>query len=133
VKEIKLSEVATASVKVNIEASEKIENLKVAITSNSPAFTAAVVGFAGLDVANPGLLGGALTELGLKNGDAVKGQTELEFDITPFVPMIFGVMMDASETEATADFALTVVDTKGNSKTETVKLKLTVDVNPAAE
>ncbi len=131
----------TVPVVVNIAAGEGIENFKVQITSSSAVFTGSLtaIGLAGeFDLANPGPLAAAfagLAESGvaLPYGDEVKGKTEREFNITAFVPMIFGLRTTAGETgDCTAEFKLTVVDTKGSSAEAAVKLNLIDDI-PAAE
>jgi hypothetical protein len=132
--EIKASEAlgeTPVPVVVNVAAPQGIESFKVEITSSSPVFTGALAGF-GLatefDLANPGDLGQVLTGVNLINGADVKGKTDLAFDITSFIPMIFAVRATAAETgDCTVDFKLTVTDTKEKSATATVKLQLVND------
>ncbi len=130
---------------VNIEAPQGIENFKVLITSSSPAFTGGLTGLnltREFDLANPDeALAGTLAGLAamtppvvLPNGDTVKGDAELEFNTTSFIPMIFGVRMEAGETgECTANFKLTVTDKKGTTTTKTIKLSLVDDTTAVAE
>jgi hypothetical protein len=121
-------------VKVAIAAPRGIENFKVQITSSSAVFMGALTGMnlnTEFDLANPGALGDILSSpaVGLVNGDAVKGKSELEFNITHFMPMIFGIRMEAGEAgDCTADFKLTVTDTKGTTDTQTLKLSLINDI-----
>ena len=65
------------------------------------------------DLANPVKNGTDYTEglkgLGFKVGDEVKGETELDFDITTFMPLIF----EAGDHK----FIITVKDENGVSKT----------------
>jgi hypothetical protein len=126
VKEIKMSEMADASVKIDIAAPQGIETFKIQITSSSEEFMGAlaVMGMGGeFDLADPGEeLGAALTDVGLINGADVKGKTELLFDISSFVPIIFNLVGPC-----TADFKLTVTDTKEKTETATVKLNLVDD------
>jgi hypothetical protein len=127
--EIKESQAGTTPVKVAIKAPQGIENFKVQITTDNPVFTAGLTGM-GLngefDLANPGPLAEALSNpaVNLPNGAAVKGKTELAFDITNFVPMIFGITGEAGGGNLTVDFKLTVTDTKGTTDTKTIKLSL---------
>jgi hypothetical protein len=138
--EIKASEAigeTPVPVVVNVAAPRGIENFKVQITSSSDVFmgTLTTMNLAGeFDLANPGPLGEVFTTVGLINGADVKDKTEVAFNITAFVPMIFQVRMGAAETgDCTADFKLTVTDKTGLSKEATVKLELVDDTTPGEE
>lgn len=117
----------TTSVKVDIAASEGIENLLVDITTSSDAFNAALqaeaMGGGALagefDLANPGALATLFTGLKLQNGADVKGKTTLTFDISSFVP-VMGAFLTAGD--FTADFKITVKDPAGTSAFKTVKM-----------
>ncbi len=122
---------------VNIEAVQGIENFKVLITSSSAAFTGGLTELNltnEFDLANPDeALSGSLAAIAamgieLPSGNAVKGRTALEFDITSFIPMIFGVRSLAGEEgTCSVDFKLTVTDGKGKTETQTIKLSLGPD------
>ncbi len=124
--------IAIDPVAVDVVAPQGIETFVVEIDSSSDAFMAGLAEMhfpATFDIANPGTeLGGILTGVGMKNGDDVKGKTEVEFEITNFIPMIFGVRAAAGESGGcTADFKLTVTDTKGTTKEATIALSLIDD------
>jgi hypothetical protein len=127
--EIKESEAGTVPVKVTILAPQAIENFKVQIFTENPVFMGGLTGM-GLngefDLANPGPLADALSSplVGLPNGDAVKGKTELEFDITAFIPMIFQVTGMAGGGDLNVDFKLTVTDKANKTESATIKLSL---------
>jgi hypothetical protein len=111
-------------VKVNISAPAGIEQLVVEISSTSSAFNDALAMMdfnVPFDLAHPGDLAQNLTDLGLKNGAEVLGQTSLEFDITTFVPLLF---MVGGGTDFEADFKLTVVDAASGTLTKTIKLQI---------
>lgn len=65
---------------------------------------------ANLDLVNPGTLSEALTGLGFKNGDDVKGKNECTFDISSFVPMM--IVLGAGDHK----FHLTVSDEDGTTQ-----------------
>lgn len=110
--------------KIHIHSEAPITSFKVKI--NSETLTADVLGSVGLapefDLADPIVtVDGEKKDLteGLKGldfpvGDEVRGATDLDFDITQFVPltMIYGA--------ANHRFILTVTDNAGNSKTLTL-------------
>jgi hypothetical protein len=128
---------------VGVGAPQGIATFKVKIESSSAAFTAGLAGFGlseEVDLANPGEeLAAKLAGLGemgvrLPFGDEIAGQTGLEFNITPFIPMIFGVRMQAGETgDCTADFTIVVTDARGSEFGVTVKLILVDDITPTGE
>ena len=76
--------------KVDISAVYGIKNLFVEIKSEQ--LTKEMLQDVGLDsefdLANPGTMADALTELGFPVGDAVVDKTQLEFDITEFMPLL---------------------------------------------
>lgn len=110
--------------KIHIHSEDPITSFKVKIDSET--LTASVLGGVGLapefDLADPIVtVDGEKKDLttGLKSlefpvGDEVKGATDLDFDITQFVPLttIYGA--------ANHRFILTVTDNAGNSKTLTL-------------
>ena len=60
----------------------------------------------------------SLKELNFPVGDEVKGRTELLFDISEFMPMLYFT------TEGPSAFELTVIDNNGASATATIKLNV---------
>ncbi len=120
----------STQVKINITASEGIENLLVKIESTSAAFNAALAAqelgggalAAEFDIANPGPLAPLFTGLNLKNGADVKGKTSLEFDITSFVPMM-GAFIPAGDFNAS--FKVTAKDPDGTSQSKTINMTFT--------
>lgn len=128
--EIKATEAGEVPVVVDIAASKGIENFMVEIVSSSEAFMGglAAMGITGeFDLANPGDLSVVLSgpAVGLPNGEAVKGETELEFDITAFIPKIFAVRAMGGEFgNCTVAFNMTVTDTEGASDEATINLNL---------
>lgn len=136
--EIKKSEAGDVPIVVEIKSNMGIENFMVSIESSSAAFMGnlTAMGLGGeFDLANPGTeLGAKLTAVGLVNGAAVKSKTELKFDITNFIPMIFQVRALAGESgSCTVVFNLAVVDTKGTSKEAVINLNLIDDVAIAGD
>ncbi len=125
---------------VDIVAAQGIEKFMVKIESTSANFngTLAAMSFpTEFDLANPGEeLGALLAGIGLIDEDApVKEATEVEFDITGFIPMIFEAMAGnpeaetpvPAETECTASFKLTITDGVNQTKSATIALKLVDD------
>ena len=104
--------------KVDIKAENGIANLHVKIISET--LTSDMLKEVGMDsefdLANPGDLAEILGELGFPVGDAVKGKTELLFDITDFMPLL--AMFPGQH-----DFELTVVDAADLSTTKTLKFQ----------
>ena len=102
--------------KIHIHSDAPIASFKVKIDSET--LTADVLNGVGLapefDLAEPKDLETGLKGLGFPTGEEVKGATDLDFDITQFVPltMIYGA--------ANHRFILTVTDNAGNSKTLTL-------------
>ncbi len=62
-------------------------------------------------------LGATLRKFGFPTGDEVIGQTELDFSITTFIPLLDTFKGDS-------DFRLTVVDAAGNTATEAIMLRV---------
>ncbi|MDE6008761.1 MAG: DUF4493 domain-containing protein [Muribaculaceae bacterium] len=91
---------------LNIVSSTGIEVFEVDIVSPSlsPEELAQVGLAAHLDLVNPGELKEPLNNLGLLKGDSVKGEKEVKFDITNFMPLL-AVLGDGVHT-----FNLTVGD-----------------------
>ncbi|MDR2882812.1 MAG: hypothetical protein LBU98_03440, partial [Alistipes sp.] len=126
---------------VDIVADQGIANLTVKIESSSDYFMAIFGEATGIpaefDLANaPEALAEKLAEIGLIDPEnPVKDATEVQFDITDFIPMIFTAMAgdpDAdpalpAEEECTADFTVTVKDGANQTKTATVALSLKDD------
>ena len=104
--------------KVDIKAENGIANLHVKIISET--LTSDMLKEVGMDsefdLANPGDLAEILGELGFPVGDAVKGKTELLFDITDFMPLL--AMFPGQH-----DFELTVIDAADLSTTKTLKFQ----------
>lgn len=102
--------------KIHIHSDAPIASFKVKIDSET--LKDDVLGSVGLvpefDLADPKDLEAGLKSLGFPLGDEVRGATDLDFDITQFVPltMIYGA--------ANHRFILTVTDNAGNSKTLTL-------------
>lgn len=112
-------------VKVKIEANGGIDKMLVEITSSSELFNIAVtnMGMGGeFDIANPSEALDARLDNMLPHGNEVKGKPSLLFDITNFMPMLY-------ETAGlcTAEFKLTVHDTKGNIDSKTLKVRIVTD------
>lgn len=101
--------------KIHIHSEAPIASLNVKIESNflTESMLAGVGLTSEFDLANPVKDGTDYTEglkgLGFKVGDEVKGETELDFDITTFMPLIF----EAGDHK----FIITVKDENGVSKT----------------
>ena len=100
---------------VNINAPNGIKNFVVDIISEQ--LTKEMLQDVGLDatfdLANPGNLGEALTELGFPTGDAVLGKTNLTFDITDFMPLL--VIFPGQH-----QFKLTITDMKDNTVSQSL-------------
>lgn len=106
-------------VKVDINAPKGISHVKVEIISDvlTPEELESVGLTDKFDLAEPGEYETALSRLGFPVKDEVIGQTYLLFDITQFTGLLAN--LDAGE----HNFKITVVDSEGNEKTETLKLK----------
>ena len=102
--------------KVDINAPYGIRNVVVDIISEQ--LTKEMLQDVGLDatfdLANPGNLDEALTELGFPTGTKVYGQTYLAFDITDFMQLL-AIFPGLHE------FKLTVTDMQGNTITKSLK------------
>jgi hypothetical protein len=128
------SEAETAALKLNVTAEEGIANLMIGITSDNEAFMGALalMGLdAEFDLANPGALAAVLSSpvVGLPNGDDVLGKDALAFDLSAFVPMLFGFEGDFS-----VEFELSVTDASDLARTEVKTLTLNlVDDIPAED
>lgn len=103
---------------VDIHADKGIEHLYVTIDSQS--LTKAELQGIGLDnefdLAEPGDLEEGLQGLGFKTGADVKGATDVQFDITTFVPLL-------ANFTGNHNFTVKVVDRDGNTKELTLKFK----------
>ena len=103
---------------VTLLAPNKMANVEVTIDSDK--LSAEILSEVGLtdkfDLAYPGDYAEGLEGLGFATGDAVIGQTELLFDITPFTPLlgIYGA--------GTHNFIIKVIDQSGASVTKTLTL-----------
>lgn len=95
---------------VKIAVPEGVRNLEIGITSGSTDFAGAIadLGLTNFDLANPGSLTDTLKNLGLPYGDAVTGQTDIDFDISGFTGLLTGF-------PGTHQFTLKVTDNKGNT------------------
>lgn len=101
--------------KVFISAANGIDHLYLTCSSTSDDFDEILQGLTNSDLAEPGDLKSAFDQFRLKNGADVKGQTEVEFDITEFIPMILLFTGDVTST-----FTIEAVDTQGNSESITL-------------
>ncbi len=101
--------------KVDINVPKGVETLFVEIISESLSpDVLAEVGLASVfDLAHPGDLGEALTDLGFPIGDEVLGKTYLPFDITMFMEVL-GLFPGQHQ------FKLTVTDVEGQTATATL-------------
>lgn len=104
---------------VNIHADKGIQKIHVKIDSSTltPDELESVGLESEFDLDNPGSLEGSLTNLGLPVGDAVVGKTDVEFNITNFMPLLN--MLGAGDHR----FVLTVTDMDGNVKEAVLKVK----------
>lgn len=130
-------EVLTSKVPIviSVGAPHGIASLIVEIISDNPLFGVDVLRAIGLDTRfdlvaphdvgaeNP--MDEVLAAFGFPVGDDVKDKTELQFDITTFVPLIY-MVSDATHNEV--EFKLTVVDNKGNDASESIMLKIDKDI-----
>lgn len=101
--------------KVEVKAPYGIEKFEVKIISAQLTKEELVgVGLdSEFDLANPGDLASALNDLGFPTGDAVKGQTEMIFDITIFMELL-------AYFEGIHQFQLTITDMQGLVVTKTL-------------
>ncbi len=122
------TEAADAEVVVDIASPTGIKNMFITIDTEGAAF-AGVLAQAGLaerfDLCNltagqQAVLGGA----GVVNGDAVKGKTELAFDVSGFVPMMAAFLAMG---DFTTEFTVTIVDDRGYTATETLTIAMVAD------
>lgn len=106
---------------VNFSAPKGIAHVNVTISSTNESFEGvikdeSVLGTTSFDLANPANanLAEKLTNLGFPVGDAVIGQTAMEFVLTPFTPLlgIYGV--------GEHSFKIELEDAEGNVTTETL-------------
>lgn len=108
---------------INAERGEGIKNFVVEIISSINGLGPEDLGELGLaaefDLAYPGDLDSGLARLGFPTGSAVIDQTELMFNITEFVPLIFALRQDGY-----ADFKLTITDNAGNVESKTIQLNI---------
>jgi hypothetical protein len=136
--EIKYSEAASTPVKVDITSARGIDKLLISIASDNAAFAGALqaVGLdKEFDLANPDAvltakldaLAGAPFYVALPYGEAVKGKTELNFDITPFIPLMFATTQMAGGGDFGASFTLKVADDKDVQDEKTLNLSLIDD------
>lgn len=104
---------------VNILAENGLANLKVQIVSDylTNDFLESVHLRDSFDLAYPGDLEVGLSGLGFPTGDGVIGQTKIDFDLTNFIPLL------GSAVGMQHSFVLTIIDSKGNSVTKTLKFQ----------
>lgn len=116
---------ADMSVKVNIAAEGKIQDLSISI--DSPFLTDEMLAAAGLtkelNLANPAssAISAALESLGLPVGAGVVDKTVLSIDISSFIPII----LTAYDQTADHKFTVKVTDQRGQSVTKTLTLHQT--------
>ena len=109
---------AATTLIVGINASDGIKNLNVAISSTNESFADDVASQLGsFDLVNPGDKEEAISELGLPYGDAIRGKTELDFDISTFTGLLIPF-------KGTHTFNISVTDNQG--KTESKSLVINV-------
>lgn len=112
------------SLKVNVTAEGKIQDLTVSISSSF--LTEEMLNTVGLgtsfSLANPASaeLAAGLAELGFPVGERLIGQTSLQIDISQFVPLIMAYNRTSDH-----KFTLAVTDAKGQHATKTLTLHLT--------
>lgn len=101
---------------VNIHSDKSFSHINVKIVSNF--LTEEMLNGVGLtsefDLANPGQYAEGLAGLGFPDAATVTSSTDVEFNITQFIPLIF----EAGDHL----FEITAIDTEGNSKSMTLKL-----------
>ena len=122
---------------VDVVADQGIKNFTVKIESTSATFMGMLALQeipAEFDLANaPAALAAVLTEMGLLDPEnPILDATEVQFDITSFIPAIFLAMEgapaeDPGKTECTANFTITVKDGADQSKAATIALSLVDD------
>jgi hypothetical protein len=129
--EVKYTEATTTPVKVDITSARGIDKLLISIASDNMAFAGALqaVGLATeFDLANPDeALVAKLAGLSLPYGEDVKGKTELSFDITPFIPLMFATTQQAGGGDFGASFTIKVADDKDVQGEVTLNLSLIDD------
>lgn len=107
-----LVDAASTPVAFKVTSNTGITEFTIVIESDklTPDELAEVGLSAKLDLVNPGDLAGALSGLGFKNGPEVDGQTDCNFDISNFVPMM--IALGACDHK----FHLTVSDAEGTTE-----------------
>ena len=105
--------------KVDISAAYGIRNLYVEIFSEqlNKAMLQEIGLDSSFDLANPGAMADVLTELGFPVGDAVVDKTQIEFDITEFMPLL--AMFPGQHS-----FVLTVIDNEDLSTVVTLAFEV---------
>lgn len=112
---------------VNIHVGSGLAHLYLEVTSNDSEFAGialAMFGEGKFDIANPPSEEsmGSLDKLGIDNGDAIRGETDVIFDITQFIPMLDGFYNGANGANGIHSFKLNVV---GNDANEDLTKTLT--------
>ncbi|MDE7069506.1 MAG: hypothetical protein K2O63_03180, partial [Alistipes sp.] len=111
---------------IDITSATGLTGLNVEIDSNIlDEETLTGVGLApSLDLVNPGSTEGVLNSLKFPTGDDVVGNKNLKFDISEFMPMIYG-LAQLNEKSGYVNFKLIASDASG-SKEATIQLKVTL-------
>jgi len=108
---------------IKIKSENPMTHLKVKIISGylTDDFLQSVGLTTEFDLAEPGELGATLGDPDSFNfpvGDKVVGQTEVDFNLTPFIPLL-----NLSPNPLVHTFQLTIEDNQGNSKTVELKFQ----------
>ena len=103
---------------LNIKSQNPLTNLKVKIISNylTNEFLTGVQLTDEFDLAEPGQYKGGLAGFGFPIEDGVKGQKEVLFNLTPFIPLL-----NLADDPMDHTFRITIIDEKGNEKTVDLK------------
>lgn len=110
----------TMDIQLTVKAPGKIKTFVVAVDSPSldsilPSMTTA--GDTNLDLINDAKFVSAASQLGLKSGDELKGQTEVAFDLSQLVPMIYQLNPPA---DSDHKFTLNISDESDQSYSKTL-------------
>ena len=118
--EVNLGTTTNPTVKVNMSAPQKLENVVINISSNNPVFPEliAAMGLTEFDlchVADPSDTKDNLDQLGIPYNQQVHGKTSFDFDITSFMGLL-----TSQEISGEHKFKITITDTKGQSNEGTL-------------
>lgn len=105
---------------LNIVSANPLTKLNVEIISGylTNEFLQSVGLGANFDLANPGAFGPALEGMGFPIGDQVAGKKDVNFNLTPFIPLL-----NLSPEPQVHTFRLTVADDQNNEKTVDLKFQ----------